>query len=579
MMTWLDATLYVGLPFSIITLSMVITFQYLRFPDVTCASTFVLGGAVSAMAVVQGSVPPYGALALAIIAGAAGGLLTALFHTGIKIDKLLSGILSAFAIYSVNLLILRPTIPYGVMPTVLTWWEGLDARWTGMERVPFHPGSILFLLGCVAVVKFFLDVLLRTPAGLFLRALEDETAGASALTKCNIEPWKVQTLGLVLANGLVGGAGAIVSMAEGAANAHRGFDILITGLIAFLMGIRTQSWARLLGAVGERLRLPGLARSCRPTYTTSAVLGALLYYGAIHVAYRTHISPELVKILIAMYVALAIGDYGWARRALLRRRNSARSPALEAGERVSPSGETNVLVLRGVSFSYTTRCPMLDRVDLRVGRSSLVLIDGENGVGKSTLLGLIGGRIDAQAGEITIAGRVANSAAARRQQVLFVNQDPRQELVGTFSVEENIALASLWGWSHPFQFVLRSARRLGWVRQLISDAGLPDDVLHRLPRQLSGGQQQLLNMLLLLCRPNCPSVVLCDEPFNNLDAQNIAFCATLMERLVKQGCAVIVVTHSNRERLRFDQVVRIIGGKTTSSDGRGRNDGQATRSA
>src|SRR5450759_2318262 len=109
----LNDTLYDALPYAIVCLGLVWTAKYLRVPDLTCAGTFVLGGALAAVGIVHYGCSPAVATALAVLGGAAGGLLTAIFDVGLRVDRILSGILSAFVLYSVNLLLVRPTLPYG----------------------------------------------------------------------------------------------------------------------------------------------------------------------------------------------------------------------------------------------------------------------------------------------------------------------------------------------------------------------------------------------------------------------------------------------------------------------------------
>lgn len=181
-LSWLNSTFYDGLPYAIVTLSFVLTFKYIRFPDITCAGTFVLGGAVAASATVHFGADPFSAILLACLAGALGGALTAFFHIALRIDRLLAGILSAFALYAINLMMLRPTLAYESAPTILSAVTEFD-REILFGGSAWHPYAIGLLFAVVLPVKLLLDWILNSEFGLALRALEDEDAGSATLRR------------------------------------------------------------------------------------------------------------------------------------------------------------------------------------------------------------------------------------------------------------------------------------------------------------------------------------------------------------------------------------------------------------
>jgi putative ABC transport system permease protein len=534
MFQWLDGSLYVALPYGLVTLSMVLTFQYLRWADVTCASTFVLGAAFSALSIVYWGFNPYAALALAACAGALGGGVTAFFHLALRIDKLLSGILSAFAVYSVNLLILKPTIPYALHTTALSYWEKIDIRLSGDARVPLHLGSIAFLIGVVVLAKVALDAFLASELGLCLRALEDEDAGPAALRRRGIAPWKIKTLGVVAGNAMVGVAGGLVSMAEGAANAHRGFDVLITGLIAYLIGSKMRDW----------IRIP--SRRQRVSYTSVAIFGPVVYFAFINLAHRTNLPPEFAKIAIAVYVAVTIGDKAWLGLA----RGRAMQKGLPTTFRHSGAQpDSPRLAVREVFFSYLAEpgAEVLKGVSFDLGRGELLLLEGPNGCGKSTLLKVLAGHLQpSPVGAIHLDGDdLTRTPAIRRRLVVYIDQDARRQLVGTLTVEENLALCSLGRRPSPARRWL-TRRRKEQIDTVFERGELPGALLGSTPDELSGGQRQVVNFLSLFARAHLVPVVLLDEPFNNLDAAHVARCVRLIHTVQDAGSIVVAVTHSDR---------------------------------
>jgi len=551
MLTLLDASLYTALPYAFITLSFVITFQYIRFPDITCASTFVLGSAVCALSIVDWHWPPYAGLALAATCGAAGGCLTSFFHLVLRIDKLLAGILAAFALYSVNLMILHPTIPYGLSETVLTYWETFDRSITATSRVPLHFASIGFMLFAVLLAKTLLDFFLASELGLCMRALEDEEAGSAVLFRLGLRPRRIKALALVMGNSLVGIGGALVSMAEGAANAHRGFDVLITALIAYLIGARVRDF---VAAITERWR--NIGAPVRLPLTSVAVLGPVIYYGLINCAYRFDIQPEAVKLIIAVLVALTIGRIHWARAmSVLRTLSLPWSPrAGELADRANRDEKSPTpLTLSHVTYYYTGERTVRALQDVSISiehDDGTILLSGPNGCGKTTLLRLVAGRLSGPSeGKIVILGRdVTNSAGMRRAKCAYLDQDARRELVATLSVRENLALSNVSTTPSPLRRAL-SARRKALVSCLCTQNKISLNILDGRIGELSGGQRQLINILSLFARQELPELVLADEPFNNLDEQHVRWCAALLRRLREEGKTLVVSSHAHYDAL------------------------------
>src|SRR5690625_3291745 len=94
-----------GAIYAIMALGVYLSFRVLDFPDLTVDGSFVTGGAVAAMSIING-VPPIFATLLGAIAGFIAGCMTGLLHTKGKINPLLSGILMMIALYSINLRIM-----------------------------------------------------------------------------------------------------------------------------------------------------------------------------------------------------------------------------------------------------------------------------------------------------------------------------------------------------------------------------------------------------------------------------------------------------------------------------------------
>lgn len=556
--SWLNSTLYDGLPYAIVTLSFVITFKYIRFPDVTSAGTFVLGAATATIAVVKFGLNPYVAIAIALVAGGLGGVLTGVFHAVLKMDHLLAGILSAFTLYAINLMLLHPTLPYGASRTVLSPLEALDREMT-WANMAWHPFAIGYFMIVVLMIKLMLDWFFASETGLAIRALEDEAAGEFTLRRQGLSPGAHKVLALAFGNTLVALAGALVSMKESAANAHRGFDVLITGLIAFLLGTQLH---RLFNLVLEKFRLverrniKGRSSRFMPKPTTAAIAGAVVYFGLIALAQRMNVRPEVTKLILAAYVAVAVGDLASIRRSLSRGVAKKTGDSFDANRQ---HHEKTAISLSEISYRYPfSDVEVLNRVSLDIKPGELVVLSGGNGSGKTTLLRLISGMIPApDEGDILIGGaKITNNPVRRLRMVGYVDQNPHQGVVGTLTVEENLALAHI-GASPRFWQRALSSKRKGTIQDVFASTGFPDDFLRRKANNLSGGQRQVLNILSLLSREKPAGVVLLDEPMNNLDSLNAERCATVIEELHRSGSTIVLVSHSSTARIPVDRTLKI----------------------
>jgi putative ABC transport system permease protein len=546
-LSWLNDVMYDGLPYAITVFSFLITFRYLNFPDLTAAGSFVFGAAVSAISVVHYGVNPYIALVFSVVAGALAGAITGMFHVVLRIDRLLAGILGAFFLYAVNQLLLSPTLPYGAHPTVLSWAE-LNDRRIQLGHLAWHPYAIGIFLILVVVIKVLLDRGLCSEIGLSLRALEDTDAGEEVLSRNGLSPNAFRFWGVVIANALVGLSGAIISMREGAANAHRGFDVLVTGLIAYMVGMQgvelAQRWVR------HRLtgRWPAVTRFLHLAPTSAAVAGTVTYFGLIDLSQRVRVPSEVARVVLVLFVVATVGDWRWLRR-LLDRRNtrSARSP-LEI--------ETPLLSLRDISFRYEAADEYcLQNQKLEVAAGERILLQGRNGSGKTTLLKIMSGLLTPESGTILLRGVVVtNDTAVRLENIVYVDQNAHRGVVDTLTVVENLRLAQTGAKPSLWRKAL-DPRATEVLKRLVEAAGFPGSHMERDARTLSGGQRQIVNLLTLSARKSIPSVVLLDEPGNNLDAQHVASCKQIIQQLSARGIAVILVSHSGLEGFKVDRVV------------------------
>ena len=210
------------------------------------------------------------------------------------------------------------------------------------------------------------------------------------------------------------------------------------------------------------------------------------------------------------------------------------------------------LTVKGLTKSFGAT-PVLTGVDLHVPGGSFTALLGPSGCGKTTLLRLIAGFDDPDAGTVALGDRVVTGAgrsvAARRRGIGFVPQEGG--LFPHLTVAANIS----------FGLPRRQRRDGGRVRELLALVGLDAQLADRSPHQLSGGQQQRVALARALAPE--PSLVLLDEPFSSLDAAlREETRAAVSRALTATGATAVLVTHDQAEALSMaDQVAVMRGGR------------------
>lgn len=218
-----------------------------------------------------------------------------------------------------------------------------------------------------------------------------------------------------------------------------------------------------------------------------------------------------------------------------------------------------ILSVNGVYKTYQTNgyesIQVLRGIDLEVGRGEILAITGESGVGKSTLLHIMGGLDRPTTGSVNLGDipvfemADAELARFRNKHIGFVFQF--HHLLPEFTALENVAMPA---------FIQRidtqeATKRAG---ELLAAVGLSKRLTHR-PREMSGGEQQRVAFARALM--NDPVLVLADEPSGNLDLKNSDSLHRLMWELVKEkGLTFVVVTHNRELAENADRSIEMVDG-------------------
>ncbi|MDX1319217.1 MAG: ABC transporter permease [Oceanospirillum sp.] len=269
-----------GLLFGLVAFGVFIAFRVLDFPDLTVDGSFPLGAAVAAILIVSGW-NPWLATAMAMVAGCMAGAVTAWLNVRLQILNLLASILTMIALYSINLRIMgRPNVALLGDETVFTPFENWD--------IPFYLINPIILSGFVLVVYLLFVRFMTSELGLAMRA----TGVNPKMARANgVHTGRLTILGVAVANGMVGLAGALFAQSQGTADVTMGVGTIVIGLAAVIGGeaiMSTRTIARWIFA---------------------CLIGAILYRLAIAVALNADwigLKAQDLNLITAVLVTLAI---------------------------------------------------------------------------------------------------------------------------------------------------------------------------------------------------------------------------------------------------------------------------------
>lgn len=273
-----------GLIWGIMAIGVYITFKILDLADLTVDGTLGLGGIVMVTCTVNGMSVPV-AMLIAFASGCVAGLVTGIFHTKFGIPAILAGILTQLSLYSIYLSISSGRA--NVTLSVMKYNVLVTLRNTSKTIVV----GLIFCLVIIAILYWFFG----TEIGQSIRSTGCNQAMARA-NGINTDVNKV--VGLILSNGLVGLAGALLAQYNGNADVNMGRGAIVIGLAAVIIG------EVLFGKIFKNFALRLL----------SAVIGAIIYYIVLQVVLWFGLPTNYLKLFSAVVVALFLGIPYWQRQ-------------------------------------------------------------------------------------------------------------------------------------------------------------------------------------------------------------------------------------------------------------------------
>lgn len=275
-----------GLIWGIMAIGLYITYQILELSDLTVDGSFCTGGAVCAMMLAAGH-NVWIAMLVALLAGMATGWVTSFFHTKLGIPAILSGILTQLALWSVNLAIMGMKANQALnvnkydMVVSLRYLQDVSK---GLRPIYQHPIISVGLFA--AVIIFVLYWFFGTELGASIRATG---ANANMARAQGINTNRNKVIGLMISNGLVALAGALLAQYQSFADINMGRGAIVIGLAAIIIG--DVVFGKLFRNFGLKL--------------TAVCLGAVIYYLVIQaVISLMDIDSNYLKLISALIVAV-----------------------------------------------------------------------------------------------------------------------------------------------------------------------------------------------------------------------------------------------------------------------------------
>ena len=296
-----------GLIWGIMAIGVYITYRILDVADLTVDGSLGTGGAVCVVLVLNGA--PVGvALVAATLAGMLAGLVTGLFHTACGIPAILAGILTQLALYSVNLRIMgtgtgggKANLPISVDKYSLL----VSARY--VRKLALNNPILVLVIFC-AVLIGVLYWFFGTELGCSLRATGANQHMARAQ---GINTNITIVLGLMVSNGLVALAGALLAQYQGFSDINMGRGAIVIGLAAVIIG------EVIFGKIFRNFALK----------LTAAVIGAIIYYIVMNFVLRMGLSTDDLKLLTAVVVALFLAVPYWKGKYFNKAKKGAQTNA------------------------------------------------------------------------------------------------------------------------------------------------------------------------------------------------------------------------------------------------------------
>ena len=296
----MQTVLELGFITSLTVLALFLSYSMLNVCDLSTDGCFTLGAAVGAIVALNGH--PLLSIPVAMLAGMASGLVTALLQTVLGIDSLLAGIVVNTGLYSINIAVMKKSSLLNLNNSS-TLFSILKDK---LEGTPLE-GKQTLIISAIAVVLvvLFLSLFLKTKLGLSIRATGNNP---DMVKSSSINPIVTTIIGLCIANSFTALSGCLLAQSQKQAEINIGTGMVTVALASLLIG----------GVFVRRGKIPMRA--------IGAVLGAVVFRLVYQIAIGLHMPPFMLKLVSSVIVIIAIaGPYiksrlpEYVRKAKLRK--------------------------------------------------------------------------------------------------------------------------------------------------------------------------------------------------------------------------------------------------------------------
>lgn len=280
----MQTVLELGLISSLTVLALFLSYTMLNVCDLSTDGCFTLGAAVGAIVALNGH--PILSIPLAMLAGVASGLITALLQTVLGIDSLLAGIVVNTGLYSINIAVMKKSSLLNLNSSD-TVFSLLKAKLDGTA----FEGKQTLIIAALAVflIVLFLSLFLKTKLGLSIRATGNNP---DMVKSSSINPIVTTIIGLCIANSFTALSGCLLAQSQKQAEINIGTGMVTVALASLLIG----------GVFVRRGKIPLRA--------IGAVIGAVVFRLVYQIAIGLHMPPFMLKFVSSVIVIIAIaGPY------------------------------------------------------------------------------------------------------------------------------------------------------------------------------------------------------------------------------------------------------------------------------
>lgn len=445
------------------------------------------------------------ALASILCAVVCYSLLFVLIHK-LRINSIFAGIIFSFVLYAISVLAIGESLS-------LSTFDNYKYFNNTAKVLPY-----LSLPLAVGVAVFF-----RTKLGLSIRATGENYKSNGTLNKQGL-----LVLGFIITGALVGYGAFCYAVKEDCARSGGGFDFVINSLSSFLLVDKITDY---LISVYKKNKPEEVVMkhyyilAFMQNAVVKAVIGSILFQTlSVIIIHYTEI-PVLWKLFLGLTLIIVVARFEFNKNnGYLRKHDNDNSVDIDNVCFSYTSGHDKKVVFNGLSVRF---------------EKGINIIQGENGIGKTTLLSLINHELPVDRGTIKVSSESNN--------VYYLRQNAVSGNAGEMTVYENVI--NILPDIKP-GVIVSVNKLIGIVNKKVTEMSLDFDFLNdqsiwiKNLEQLSGGQIQKISCLMAFLS-NC-GIILADEPTSGMDDNNVAMMKQFFYKLKDMGKNVIIVSHDSR---------------------------------